>query len=462
MIHPDKAAFARATLPNGITVLAAISGGADSVSLLFFLRELGYPVIAASFDHQLRGENGRADVVFVRDLCSEHQIPFISGTADVGAFAVEKKLSIEEAARELRYRFLFEQAVRYGAKAVATGHTADDQVETVLMHFLRGAGIAGIKGMPPKTFLNIYSTTIPLVRPLLSWERTDTENYCRQIGIIPRIDETNLDTRFTRNKLRGEIIPILKKAYPNLVSTINRSAEVLEGESRLLDRLTVKSIAITLQQKAYGYFLFDREKLENLEHPLFQRVIRMAGFELSPGLRDLDKDAMDRLDLHKATDLGGGLATLVEGNDFFLYKKGSSLPTEGYPQINKPIPVAEGVLPFDNNWILEVTYLGFGGKREDLQQDQWVLFLEPKSIKGTLYIRPVNPGDRIEPVGMPRQSAKLTDIFINHKIPRRYRPTYPILVDDEKVLWVPGQKRSDKTKITPSSEEVIVIKIRRP
>ncbi len=151
-----------------------VSGGPDSLALLHYLRGAGYPLLVASFNHHLRPEAG-ADVAHVQKIAEGLGLPFVTDSADVAAYAAANGLSTEEAARELRYRFLFRAAREAEAQAVAVGHTADDQAETVLMHFLRGAGLAGLKGMPPRVILPGFDAEIPLVRPLLGWTRAQTE-----------------------------------------------------------------------------------------------------------------------------------------------------------------------------------------------------------------------------------------------------------------------------------------------
>jgi tRNA(Ile)-lysidine synthase len=177
-------------------VLAGISGGPDSLCLLDVLRAAGYPVIVAHFNHKLRPEADR-ESASVSGRARTLGLPFVTDSADVRAYAEANSLSLEEAARTLRYRFLFAAARERGAQAVAVGHTADDQVETVLMHFLRGAGLAGLKGMETLTLLPVFDPQIPLVRPLLTLRRADTEDWCRAHGLAPHrpISATACGTR---------------------------------------------------------------------------------------------------------------------------------------------------------------------------------------------------------------------------------------------------------------------------
>ena len=210
-------------------VLAGVSGGPDSLCLLDILHTAGYRVIVAHFNHQMRPEASQeADSVSVR--AGRLGLPFVSDCADVRAYAEAHGLSLEEAARMLRYEFLFAAARQHAAQAVAVGHTADDQVETVLMHFLRGAGLSGLKGMEYRMLLPVFDRQIPLVRPLLSLWRADTESYCREHALVPHYDASNADQAFFRNRLRHTLLPELEKYNPRFKESVLRSAQALQGD----------------------------------------------------------------------------------------------------------------------------------------------------------------------------------------------------------------------------------------
>ena len=193
-------------------ILVGVSGGADSLCLLDILIRLGYPVLVAHFNHLLRPE-ASDDARAVEGIADMLKVPLVLGEGSANDYAQEHNLSIEESARNLRYRFLFKRAEIHDAKAVAVAHNADDQVETVLMHLLRGAGLDGLTGMPYRALPNPWSETIPLVRPLLGIWRTEIETYCTERELNPVIDRSNIDTTFFRNRLRHELIPELD-TYP--------------------------------------------------------------------------------------------------------------------------------------------------------------------------------------------------------------------------------------------------------
>ena len=183
-------------------IIAGISGGPDSLCLLSILREAGYRVIVAHFNHKLRSD-ADADANAVEQAASRMNFASVIESGDVREYASMEKFSLEEAARNMRYRFLMEQARRSKAQAVAVGHTADDQVETVLMHFIRGAGLAGLKGMTYRTILPAFDNEIPIVRPLLDAWREETVVYCASHGLHPRYDPSNDSLDFFRNRIRN-------------------------------------------------------------------------------------------------------------------------------------------------------------------------------------------------------------------------------------------------------------------
>jgi len=240
----------------GELVVVAVSGGPDSLCLLHLLHglapALGLQLHVAHLNHGLRGEDADADARFVAGFAAALGLPCTIGQADVRALADAPGISLEEAARQARYRFLSETARAVGARTIAVGHNADDQAETVLMHFLRGSGLAGLRGMAPKTALGEYwlggiaSRQTPplamtsggadfwLIRPLLAIPRRAIEAYCAEHGLAPRFDRSNADTTFFRNRLRHELLPILEQYNPAIRAILAHTAEALAGDHQIV------------------------------------------------------------------------------------------------------------------------------------------------------------------------------------------------------------------------------------
>ena len=235
-------------------VLLGVSGGADSMALMHGLHELGYRLVIAHLDHAIRPESA-ADADYVQAAAEELGLPFVRARIDVLKVAEAEGQSLEEGAREVRYTFLFKQAREYHAQAVAVAHHADDQVETVLMHFLRGAGLAGLSGMPYRKVMPIWDAAIPLVRPLLDVWREDVEGYLSEKGVSPRFDESNLDQTYYRNRLRHELIPNLETYNPRFRQVLNRTAAVLAGEEDFLEELTQAAWKLCLMEEREGRVL---------------------------------------------------------------------------------------------------------------------------------------------------------------------------------------------------------------
>ena len=220
-------------LPPGSPVLCAVSGGADSVCLLAWLREQGVDLHAAHFDHRLRGEESQGDAAFVEELCRDWSVPFRLGGGDVAAFAKKEGLTVEEAARRLRYAFLEEEGAGLGPKTVvAVAHTADDNAETLLWNLVRGTGLKGLGGIPPDRPLG----RVRLVRPFLTTTRAEIEEWLTRRGLPHREDSTNGELKYTRNRLRRQVMPVLRELNPRAAEKMAETARQLRELDLDLDR----------------------------------------------------------------------------------------------------------------------------------------------------------------------------------------------------------------------------------
>jgi len=250
-------------LRDDMALVVGVSGGPDSLCLLHLLNrqapEMRLRLHVAHLNHGLRGADADADADFAMGFAASLGAPYTVGRSDVAELARAAGLSLEEAARQARYRFLADVAADLGADAVAVGHNADDQAETVLMHFLRGSGVAGLRGMLPQTSLGVFrlggageresgrvgesvsrSPTLPrslapiLIRPLLATPRAAIETYCAEHGLQPRFDRSNEDTTIYRNRLRHELLPILESYNPQIREVLAHTAETLAGDHQAL------------------------------------------------------------------------------------------------------------------------------------------------------------------------------------------------------------------------------------
>ncbi len=281
----------RLALP-GETVLVAVSGGADSVCLLHVLAglqaRLGIAVRAAHLNHRLRGDESRGDARYVSRLARRLGVPLTTGSRDVRAVQARRRLSLEDAARQVRYEFLAGVAADVGAQRVAVGHTANDQAETVLMHLVRGSGPTGLVGMRP---LSVRASPGPagltLVRPLLAVGRESTHAYCRQQRLRPRVDSSNLSLSPLRNRIRQELMPLLLSYNPRVGEALSRTSEALEGDLDWLEEC-VSSAWPQVVRGEGGALVLDRGRMLSL-HPAVQRhLLRRAVREVLGDLEDIE------------------------------------------------------------------------------------------------------------------------------------------------------------------------------
>ncbi len=259
-------------LPQGAVVLCAVSGGRDSVALLHLLRamaaERGFALEAAHFNHRLRSTADR-DERFVRALCQDWAVPLTVGGGDVAALARETGRGVEDAARQLRYRFLEETADAVGADRIAAAHHRQDNAETVLLHLLRGTGLQGLTGMAP--------VRGRLIRPLLETDRRDIDAYIRENGLPFVEDETNQDTAYTRNRLRLEVLPLLEKIAPGCTRRIAETADLLRADNECLERET--AAALSAREDLPLAALEDRDLA--LRRRMVRAAARRTGVELT-------------------------------------------------------------------------------------------------------------------------------------------------------------------------------------
>jgi tRNA(Ile)-lysidine synthase len=447
-------------------VVAGVSGGPDSLCLLDVLRQAGYTVVAAHFNHHLRPEAGQ-EAEDVAGLAGEWGLDFVTDSADVHAYANEHSLSIEEAARLLRYRFLFETARSTSAQAVAVGHTADDQAETVLMHFLRGAGLAGLKGMEYRTILPVFDDSIPLVRPLLGLWRAETEAYCRDHGLTPHYDSTNTDETFFRNRLRHRLIPELETYNPRVKEALLRSAAALAGDYSILQEVLDERWKAVLLDHGEGWFAFDAAGVNACSPAMRRGLIRRAAETLRPDDRDFGFEALQRAadfagsPEAKQVDFIHGLYLFREAGRVYLAAYEADLPSAQWPQLTAPCAIDERIKDLGNGWSLSIEVEPQNSEHWSLNTDPWSAWLDEDRIAGGLHLRSQQPGDRMQPLGMEKGSVKLSDLFVNAKVPQRARAAWPVVCAGYEIAWVPGVKAAQPFRVTEGTVRVIHMTLKK-
>jgi tRNA(Ile)-lysidine synthase len=290
-------------------VVVGVSGGADSVCLLHVLakwrKELGIKLHIAHLNHQLRGVESEADAEYVSNLASSLGIPITIDRQDVAAYRTERNCSIEEAARELRYAFLARVAREVGANRIAIGHTRDDQVETILMHILRGTGITGLCGLAPclpmaydsqgmswlASPLSLRAPTcrgnLLVIRPLLDIAREETTSYCQEHQLAPRIDSSNLSPSFFRNRLRLQLLPLLRQYNPSVDQALLRLADIAKEDNAFIEQQASGLWDEVARQENNAIYL-DRKQIASLPIALQRQLLRAAVTKLAGDTRDIE------------------------------------------------------------------------------------------------------------------------------------------------------------------------------
>ncbi|HUI89137.1 MAG TPA: tRNA lysidine(34) synthetase TilS [Anaerolineales bacterium] len=454
-------------------IVVGVSGGPDSLCLMQSLRQAGHQIIVAHFNHQLR-EAADAEANAVERTSARLAVPFVAESADVGHYAKANSLSIEEAARNLRYRFLFTQARRLKAQAVAVGHTADDQVETVLMHMIRGTGLAGLKGMSYRTILPTFDAEIPIVRPLLDVWREETVAYCAAHGLWPHYDSSNDSLNFLRNRLRNILIPSLETYNPKFREAIWRMVQSLNADYAILSETLEAAWHKSLILLEREYVMLDLSFLSACSAGLQRHVIRLAVESLLPGQETvfavLERASHFITDTARLRmDLAGGLTLFREGDALYVAKPNAELPFDRWPQmpaqedlIGLSVP-GEVSLPGGWKFSAEPWRLpALAWEQSSRNGDPFQVWLDAEGMPDPLQLRIRREGDVFEPLGMKNHSQKLSDFFTNEKLPARARSRWPLLCAAEKIIWVPGFRPAESFKLKQSSRKVIYFSMARP
>jgi tRNA(Ile)-lysidine synthase len=458
-------------LVPGEPILVGVSGGPDSLCLLDLLVRAQKDVFVAHFNHQLRSESDD-EAEYVKTQAARYGLPFLCETQDVKVFAKENGFSIEEAARKLRYHFLFSQARKWEVPVIAVAHNADDQVETVLMHFLRGAGLSGLKGMTPVTQLPEFDPKIRLIRPLLHTWRKEIDSYCREFDLDPVQDPSNLDQTYFRNHLRHALIPEMETYQTGFKQTLLRSIASLAGDYKLINEVVDHFWKQSILEIGSGYLAFNFEALRSADEALLRNLIRRAAVRLNPGIRDVNFDGVQRIVRHIQNpaeqqgriDLTDGIIVSKEGDHFYFANQNAELPVFHWPQVRGRIDMLTGSqMQLEGGWYFQIVKMEEIPDMDAIKMnsDPFQAWLDADRIGQDLFVRNRKDGDRFQPLGMSNGSLKVSDLFINEKLPNRARRDWPLICMGNEILWIPGFRSAHPYRITHLTRRILYLKLSR-
>ena len=445
-------------LRKGDRVLVACSGGPDSVALLRVLYAIKdiykLDLYLAHINHKLRGKDSDLDQSFVKDLATELKLPFYLKTISVRKLAKQKSMSIEEAARNARYRFLESLASKLKLDKIATGHNQNDQAETVLMRLLRGTGPAGLAGIPVKRG--------KIIRPLLEVSRTEILDYLKRNKIKYRTDKSNLKSDFLRNKVRNHLLPQLQKEYnPNLALILSQTALVTSQLNEFVQKRVSFLAKKTINKLNQNVVILNLKSLRRV-HPILQKnLIRLAWEKLEGQVHPPDFKEVERVLYLANSGTSGQRVNLKKGwwaengkDRLFLFRQKAK-------RVNLRIPVEKKVtvpgLGLEiNSEVLERSKL----PRRIFSLTENVAYLDYEKFTARPLLRNWQVGDRFKPLGM-SGTKKLSDFFVDLKVPRHQRDQIPVLSSNGKIAWVVGYRISEDFKVRPESCKVLLLEAKK-
>lgn len=457
-------------------IVIGVSGGPDSTALLHLLLRLKdeyrLGLWIAHLNHQLRGKEAEEETKWVEKFAFECGIPFISDSFDVPALAKRRKLGLEEAARRARYDFFERVANQVCANKIALGHTASDQVETILMRLIKGAGLDGLSGIPP--------VRGRIVRPLIEIFREEIEDYCKRNNLKPCLDSSNNEVSFLRNRIRLSLLPLLSQQYNlQIKKNLFRMGSILRGDADFIKKEGERKFRTVLKEeidkKNQRLLVLDVEKLSRLHSALQKRVLREGIQRVKGDLKEISSDHLDSiLNLSgergmRRLDLPGDLVIEREYKDLLIRRgKSENMAFDGYLIIPGKTELAPLGLALETRLISEGSGSLFNSLslKEKVNSSKTNDFPEKKAffdfdkLELPLFLRSRKEGDRFFPLGM-RGSKKVKDFFIDLKLPMERRKMVPLLISKDRVVWIVGYRVDERFKVDSNTKKILAIKILR-
>ncbi len=452
-------------IKSGDKILVALSGGPDSLCLLNILKELreelDIEIGAAHLNHLLRGDDAFKDEEFVINTCKEMNVPCYVKRVDINKYSKEHRLSSELAGRNARYDFFDEILKKEGFNKIATAHNANDQAETIIFRMMRGTGLEGLGGIK-------VCRENKIIRPILCLTRKEVEKYIEEKKLNPRIDKTNFEKIYNRNKIRLDIIPYIQENFnEDIVKTLNRMSLLMQKDNALIERLCIKAYNEYCKKDNDSKFFILKKELFGEDEAIITRVIRTALVEYSKSHYDFEmKHIYDILELSKKeTGKSINLPKNIYVENIYGDIKISSKVKENIKMdkieflLDKK-SIGENTIHFNNYEFVMSILKNKSNNLLDLKENNLVKYFDLDKIKGNILFRTRKNGDRITPLGMNGQK-KLKDIFINMKVPQEDRELIPLICFDDNIGWIVGLKISDNFKVTNNSKNILKIVAKR-
>lgn len=412
-------------------ILVGVSGGVDSMVLLYVLHQNGFKVTAAHVNFNLRGAESDNDALFVSKWCLDKGIPYLELSRDTKTYAEANKLNTQSAARILRYDWWEYLVQSLGFEFVATGHHLDDTIETLFLNLFRGTGLKGLRGIPPSR--DVY------IRPLLDCSRSAIESYASAFDIPFRTDASNLADHYQRNRLRHHLIPLLEEFYPGFHSSMQHTLHRINVEWDDWDTTYKDWIRSNIKLWQDG-FLIEGHQLRKafLLRWLEEKGIpwKLASDFLNAPEQETGQILRYENSVLSRTREGYYFAETLPAADFFIHKPGQHSI---------------------GNYILTIDEIPIDEFLQD--KDPWTAYMNSEVVRWPLHIRSVHPGDHFQPFGMKGKSKKIQDLFVDLKLERFEKERQLLLANHDHIIWVVGLRLDERAKVTPGTNQVFKVKM---
>lgn len=419
-------------------ILLAISGGIDSVAMLHLFLGLNNQIAVIHCNFQLRSSDSDEDEAFVRNLCSMNNLPCFSRRFNTLQFAEENNLSIQLAARELRYAYFEEIRQQEGYDRIAIAHNSDDSIETFFINLMRGTGIKGLTG--------IKASSGRIIRPLLFASRNQIVEFAKEIKMLHRLDKSNLENKYKRNQVRNELMPLLENMAPSFRKTMLEVLHKLDGTNRIYQE-RIEELMKDLVQDAENFQFIDMDSLKKKPYSdiVLPELLRKFGFSA-----DICQQIILNLDSESGTTFLSPTHRLIKDRNRLLLTGRSSAEDEVF-YIDENIPVIE--LPLVLRFFNESRSSGYRIPRE-----KDIACIDKDKLVFPLMLRHWKNGDYFRPLGM-EQMKKLSDYFIDEKFSIPEKEQAWLLLSDGKIVWICGHRLDERFKISESTRNILRIEM---